>query len=159
MYYERAAFNALTQNFPNAEIQGCFFHFGQEIWRHIQALGLQQRYQNDEEFAIILKEFRVLAFVPAIDVIPCYEELVESLSDELIDDLNDFLSYFERTWIGIEHYGRRRRPLFSIELWNVIMERWHRGFDIRINSTHPSVSKLNHKILIEQSKNLEVVTN
>ena len=42
--FERAAFNALTQNFPNAEIQGCFFHFGQAIWRHIQALGLQQRY-------------------------------------------------------------------------------------------------------------------
>lgn len=162
--YERAALNALTQNFPNAEIQGCFFHFGQSIWRHIQAHGLQQRYQNDEEFAVILKQFRALAFVPAIDVIPIYEELIESLSDELVDDLTDFLNYFERTWIGIEHHGRRRRPLFSIELWNVrerveqalprtnnSVEGWHRGFDIRINTTHPSVPKLINKILIEQS--------
>ena len=162
--FERAAFNALTQNFPNAEIQGCFFHFGQAIWRHIQALGLQQRYQNDEKFAVILKQFRPLAFVPVIDVIPCYEELVDSLSDELVDDLSDFLNYFEKTWIGIEHHGRRRRPLFSIELWNVrerveqilprtnnSVEGWHRGFDIRINTTHPTVSKLIHKILIEQS--------
>ena len=162
--FERAALNALTQNFPNAEIQGCFFHFGQAIWRHIQALGLQQRYQNEEEFAVILKQFRALAFVPVIDVIPCYEELVDSLSDELIDDLSDFLNYFEKTWIGIEHHGRRRRPLFSIELWNVrerveqilprtnnFVEGWHRGFDIRINTTHPTVSKLIHKILIEQS--------
>ena len=90
--YERAALNALTQNFPNIEIQGCFFHFVQSIWRHIQAHGLQQRYQNDEEFAIILKQFRALAFVSTIDVIPCYEELVSSLSDELVDDLHDFLT-------------------------------------------------------------------
>ena len=56
------------------------------------------------------------------------------------------------------------RPLFSIELWNVrervehilprtnnSVEGWHRGFDIRINTAHPTVSKLIHKILIEQS--------
>ena len=84
--FERAALNTLTQNFPNAEIQGCFFHFGQAILRHIQALGLQQRYQNYGEFAVILKQFRALAFVPIIDVIPCYEELADSLSDELVDD-------------------------------------------------------------------------
>ena len=46
--YERAALNALTQNFPIAEIQGCFLHFGQAIWRQIQALGSQQRYLNHE---------------------------------------------------------------------------------------------------------------
>ena len=54
-----------------------------------------------------------------IEVIPCKEELVDSLSDELVDDLSDFLIHFEKTWIGIEHHGRRRRPKFSIELWNV----------------------------------------
>ena len=34
---------------------------------------------------------------------------------------------------------------------NNSVEGWHRGFDIRINTTHPTVSKLIHKILIEQS--------
>ena len=62
------------------------FHFGQAIWRQIQALGFQHRYQNEDEFAVIMKQFRALAFVPAIDVIPLYEELVDSLSDELVDD-------------------------------------------------------------------------
>ena len=36
--YERAAINAFAQVFPISEIKGCFFHFGQAIWRHIQAL-------------------------------------------------------------------------------------------------------------------------
>ena len=44
--HERAAINAFAQIFPISEIKGCFFYFGQAIWRHIQALGLQQRYQN-----------------------------------------------------------------------------------------------------------------
>ena len=72
-------------------------------------------------------------FVPAIDVIPCYEELVDSLVDELVDDLSDFLHslLFVKTWIGLEHHGRRRRPLFSIELWNV-RDRWNELFQGRI---------------------------
>ena len=122
-----------------------FFHFVQAIWKHIQSFGLQQRYQNEEEFAIIIKQFQALAFVPSIDVIPCYEELIASLSDLLIDLLSDFLHYFEKTWIGTEHHGRRRCPLFAVELWNVrdrvemslprtnnSVEGWHRALDLRL---------------------------
>ena len=67
---------------------------------------------------------------------------------------------------GLEHHGRRRRPLFSIGLWNVrdrikcalprtnySVEGWHRAFDIRINITHTSISKLIRKIVAEQSDN------
>ena len=113
-----------------------------------------------------MKQFRTLAFVPEIDVIPCYGELIDSLSNDLVDDLSDFIHDFEKTWIGLEHHGRRRRPLFSIELWNVrdrvervlprtdnSVEGWHRAFDIRINTTHPTLSKLIRKIIMEQSDN------
>ena len=117
--FERAAINAVSQYIPDAELQGCFFHFGQAIWRHIQPYGLQQCYQNEEEFAVVVKQFQALAFVPSIDVIPCYEELIDSLSNQLVDDFSEFLHYFEKTWIGIEHHGRKRRPLFDIQLWNI----------------------------------------
>ena len=105
--------------FQKLNFRGAFFHFGQAIWRHIQSYGLQQRYQNEEEFAVIVKQFQALAFVPSIDVIPCYEELIDSLSNQLVDDFSEFLHYFEKTWIGIEHHGRKRRPLFDIQLWNI----------------------------------------
>ena len=113
-----------------------------------------------------MKQFRALAFLPIEDVIPIYEEYVSSRSDELIEDLSEFLLYFEKTWVGIEHHGRRRRPLYPIALWNVrdrvervlprtnnSVEGWHRAFDLRINITHPSFSKLIHKIILEQSDN------
>ncbi|KAI6647457.1 hypothetical protein LOD99_12453 [Oopsacas minuta] len=113
-----------------------------------------------------MKQFRSLAFVPEIDVIACYGELIDSISNDLVDDLSDFIHYFEKTWIGLEHHGRRRRPLFSIELWNVrdrmervlsrtnnSVEGRHRTFDIRIHTTHLTLSKLIRKIIMEQSDN------
>ena len=48
-----------------------------------------------------MKQFRALAFLPIEDVIPIYEEYVSSRSDELIEDLSEFLLYFEKTWVGI----------------------------------------------------------
>ena len=56
----------------------------------IQALGLQQRYQNEAEFAVVTKQFQALAFVPTVDVIPCDNEYLSSLSDELENDLSEF---------------------------------------------------------------------
>ena len=56
---------------------------------------------TQEDLQWLSRNFRALAFVPAIDVIACYEELINSLSDELVDDLSDFPHYFEKTWIGL----------------------------------------------------------
>ena len=165
MDFEMAAINAFTLEFPHATLTGCLFHFGQCIYRKVQELGLQQRYRDDDEFALIIKKFQGLAFVPADDVIAVYDELVNSLDEDLANEvLERFLIYFETTWIGPEHRGRRRRPLFDIKLWNVrgrveddlprtnnSVEGWHRAFDQRINVTHPSKSKLVKKLVLEQS--------
>ena len=85
--FERAAINAIARNFPTAELHGCYFHYGQAIWRHIQSLGLQQRYQSEKEFAMIIKQFRALAFNQTSEVILCYQGLIDSLSNQLVDDL------------------------------------------------------------------------
>ena len=107
--FERAAINAVAQEFPDGELQGCFLLF----WTGDLETYSIFRYQNEEEFAIIVKQFQTLTSVPPIDVVPCYEELIDSLSNQLIADLSHFLQYFVKTWIGNEHHGRRSRPLFG----------------------------------------------
>ena len=77
--YEKTVINALSTTFPCTELQGCYFHFGQA--KHTQALGLQQSYQNEEEFSICMKQFRALSFLLTEDVITIYEEYISSLSD------------------------------------------------------------------------------
>lgn len=36
--FEKAAINAIIAEFPGAQLQGCFFHFMQSLWRKIQLI-------------------------------------------------------------------------------------------------------------------------
>ena len=59
----------------------------------------------------------------------------------------------------------RKKPQFSIELWNVYdrvisnlprsnnsIEGWHNAFAQRVSISHPTINKLTGKIRVEQSK-------
>ena len=52
MDFQRAALNSVFQVYPNTEFKGCFYHFSSNVWKHIQNLGLQNHYQDDENFAL-----------------------------------------------------------------------------------------------------------
>jgi len=53
------------------------------------------------------------AFVPPADVPAAWEEI----SAEFTEDLDDFITYFERTWVGRRG---RMRPKYPIERWNQV---------------------------------------
>ena len=38
--YEQAILSAVETELPNARISGCYFHFGQNLWRKVQSLGI-----------------------------------------------------------------------------------------------------------------------
>lgn len=119
--FELAAINAIRGNFPLAEVHGCHFHFSQSIWRHIQGVGLQTKYNDDEDFALQLRHLIALAFVPEDSVLQAYEELMETeffkSGDEKIDAL---LEYFQSTYIyRFDRKGVKKDPMFPIKLWNV----------------------------------------
>lgn len=46
--FEKASLSAAATYFPSSIQKGCFFHFGQIIWRRIQREKLSSRYGNDE---------------------------------------------------------------------------------------------------------------
>ena len=74
--FEKAAINALESNFL-ACVYGCFFHLTQSIYRRIQANGPATTYQHDRDFALKLRMLPCLAFVPEIDVIDCFNILMQ----------------------------------------------------------------------------------
>ena len=94
--FERSAINQMRRIFPEATIYGCFFHFGQCLWRKIQALGLQTWY-NERDNAFIIKQIQALAFVPPCDVCALFNKLMESFDEETDQILREFLQYFEAT--------------------------------------------------------------
>ena len=63
--------------------------------------------------------FQSLAFVEPGNVVAAFTAMMISLDNETDAVLEDFLVYFETTWIGVMQRGRRRRPLFGHSIWNV----------------------------------------
>lgn len=45
--FEKAAINAFTALFRQADVSGCYFQLGQSAWRRIQGLSLPTKYRED----------------------------------------------------------------------------------------------------------------
>ena len=118
--FERSAINALHNLNQQLEIKFCFYHLCSNVWKHIQNLGMQVRYDQDQEFALHLKMICALAFFPPDDVINGFDDLCNEIRNTFNGDADDLLEYFEDTYIGrFRRNAPRRAPLFAIELWNM----------------------------------------
>lgn len=152
--FEHAAHGAVREIFPNADLTGCYFHLGQSLWRRLQALGLRQRYIEDDNFRMYAKMLQALAFLPVGDVQDAFEEIRDQ--DDFPDDLQDLYHYFEDTYMGrLTRRGQRRAPLFSMNVWNVRgrlnaglprtnnqVEAWHKALQASVLMNHPTFYKL-----------------
>ena len=100
MDFERAVLNSVRQVYPNTEFKGCFYHLSSNTWKNIQNLGLQNHYQDDENFALWLRMLSALVFVPPNDVIRYFELLIDEIRNNFNDECDDLIDYFEDTYIG-----------------------------------------------------------
>jgi hypothetical protein len=157
--YELASINSFRQVFPSAENKGCFFHFAQCVFRHIQQFpDILALFTNEADFSLQLWHLVALAFVPPEDVISNFDLLMEEpffVEHEAL--LTSFVQYFERTWIGpLNRRGTARiAPLYEISVWNCYhsvlndlpktnnaCEGFHHGFSALLGSHHPTIYKL-----------------
>ena len=102
--FKQALVNTLRLNFPTAEHRGCYYHYSQAIWRKVKALGLQEEYRSEDG---ILKSFvqktAATCFVPPSFVRVAWQRVQQEAPE--LDNINDFVTYFDRTWI---HDGQFR---------------------------------------------------
>lgn len=143
---------------------GCNFHLGQAFYRHLEQLGLALRYREDLQFNEECRMILALAFVPEVDVIGTWGQLME-LPNRAIELDSPLAKYFERTYIGERTRTRRRAAVFAVEQWNVsellkedlprttnAVEGWHNNFRQSAASCHLSFNKLCEKIRQEQGR-------
>lgn len=126
--FEKAAINAVQTVFDGSNVRCCFFHFTQNVWRHVQDVGLQSIYSDNIDFAIHIKMLMALALVPVEDVVSVFETLAESPfwqdnpAAEFNKEKQSLLNYIESTYIGSPgrtSNSKRREPLFPIAHWNM----------------------------------------
>ena len=166
MDFEMASYNAFIASFGYASVTFCLFHLSQNIYRKVVDCNERQRYHREDEYALKIRCFTALAFLPIQDVVAGFEELVDD--DDLPQELID---YFAVNYIGSERgRGQNRRrmvPRFKIADWNVRdralqdkprtnnnLEGFHNALQSSVTQTHPNIW-----CLIKGLKKEEVLAN
>ena len=107
-------------------IQYCFYHLPQSIWRKIQSLGLTNLYESNDDFCLFCGQIDALAFLPVDEVSEGMAFLRESIPDEAAP----LLEYFDTTYVtghmrprpqnqDLQLRFRRVLPMFPPAQWNM----------------------------------------
>ncbi|KCZ80201.1 hypothetical protein H312_02408, partial [Anncaliia algerae PRA339] len=114
--FERALSNACRNSFPMSTNFGCIFHFGLAIWARIGNLGLIRRYRTELLFKKVIKMIICLSFLPVNEVTIGYKYIKQFIIDLNIYGLEEFLSYFEKNYVGSynDKTGEYNKPSYDI---------------------------------------------
>lgn len=63
-------------------LKGCYVHLGQILYRQVQNRGFQKLYGSSESFSSEIKCILALAYLPAEEIPPYFEELQQNISPE-----------------------------------------------------------------------------
>ncbi|KAF7686100.1 hypothetical protein CDIK_3150 [Cucumispora dikerogammari] len=164
--FERALINAVSKIYLEAEVNLCFFHFSQAIWRKIQQHGLCTIYKTGSENSFDLKRLLALSFLREGDIQNEYIKIKHRLSLNEIPNKEDLFNYLESTYIGIEH----NNPLYHPKQWSVHdrvikntprttngAEAFHRVLNEIISVSKPNIALFIQKILeTEEMMKMEI---
>ena len=106
--FEKALRISLSQVFPSAVVDGCFFHFCQAVLRWVRENGLKKAYDEGTydpltktwtpgPVRVWVRRLMQLAFLPVDEVVPSFMDLLDLIPSDL--GLDDFLNYFMTTWV------------------------------------------------------------
>ncbi|CAF1022454.1 unnamed protein product [Didymodactylos carnosus] len=104
----QGAYNAFSDVYPNAMVNGCYFHFTKNIWKRIKKLGLVRDCKKEEirrEIANIMS----LPLLPTNELNNSMELIIDTLSNT--DD-----KYIKLTDYVIITYISGK---FDIQFWNL----------------------------------------
>ena len=130
--FEAASIKAVKAVYPESNIVGCDAHWKRAIRKKLQKFGLTTNYQEDVSFQTYIRKLWCLSLVPEDEGVCAWEmleELVPSMEEQDDDDdeardfnasMEQFLLYFEQTWIGTKkpRTQHRGRPKFEMKTWN-----------------------------------------
>ena len=133
--FEAGTIGALGQVYPLSSVHGCLFHLSKNVFKHVQQLGLQQMYLDDDIFRENIR------MIPALNFVILY--MTRLLNNQF--------------YVGEVRGDHRFPPIFPHVLWNVNsrvqnnlprtnnhLEGWHTRFSNMFNYDHPSIWEFIH---------------
>ena len=98
-------------------ISSCFFHFTQNLYKHVQSEALVSEFSKRGDFYVIFRNLQTLAFLPVNDVVYGFDFILSRANGKF----PVHFKYFENNYIGELKTGSktsRKSPRFEIEFWN-----------------------------------------
>ena len=129
--YEQSVTKAITSVYPGVKIEGCDVHWKRSLRSKQAKIGLLRHSDDSITIQNWIRMLWILSLVPVTDVLQVYTQYVlpkmpevEEEDEEQDDEsrhftkcMNDYLDYFERTWVGRVNprTGVRGHLLFKLE--------------------------------------------
>ena len=115
--FEKGVLNVINNNLKNVTIFGCYFHFCQNLWKHMQKKHLSIIYIRDKDTRKQYKFLKALCYVPPLMVIQAFKIIRNSAPSSFLP----MIDHIEKFFIGKPHRtdkGVRKIPMFPITQWN-----------------------------------------
>jgi len=123
--FEQGAINAFRFFFKDTKIVGCFFHFGQCLWRKLVESGLQSAYAEDEELRNWFAQCVAIVFIPRRYVQDIFaDKILDEAPYDKYPELDRFTDYMLSTWIDDD-------ATFHMDIWNHF-----KNCDTRVNNNN-----------------------
>ena len=133
--FEQSIKIAVEAELPNAEVNACYFHFTQSLWRRVQALGLAATYRQHKSVRTVIRKVTALAFLPRLLMRQNLTVFLQSRQWQRVVQrypaVDNFMTYFQSTYMNTN--GN-----FPPSLWNV----YDRSISTRTNNVTEGEKRL-----------------
>ena len=142
--FEQAVIAAVRAEF-GIEPTGCLFHFSQNIFRHLQTVGLQMEYNtnNPPELRRFVRRLLALPLVPPIRIDQAFRATVDNAPD--LEGCVEMITYVRNTYVDNAY------ALYGREIWNCFgsperttnaCEGYHTVLNKSFQGRHPDIFTL-----------------
>ncbi|KAK3086339.1 hypothetical protein FSP39_017052 [Pinctada imbricata] len=150
--FEAATWRSIQEVFPEADIRGCSFHWGQAVMRKVANLGLKTTYNQRKTTYHSIRQLLSLPYLPADHIVPAFNSLKMSATTQ---PLKDLMTYLENTWLSSSVWSVRQWSVFRLPVrTNNDTEGWHRRFASRTGATNLQF----YRLVPELKKEAETVS-
>nr|CAH0106314.1 unnamed protein product [Daphnia galeata] len=161
--YEFAILNAMSAAFPRGTPRGCWFHFGQAIFRKVTRENLKEAYINRPNVKKIIMMLIALALLPAAQAHDGFMHIQRESVALLVEETPEIrakiqiiFEYMQRYWFDIvtperfSVYGQSSRTNNEVECF-------HRWFNARCGKYHQSFWTFIEYLLGENGVNVDTI--
>ena len=102
--FEQSLFAAVETELPNSRISGCYFHFGHNLWRRVQFLGLARDYRQNRRLKKTIRKVIAIGYLPMALVRQNFLQLITSRTTRRLQrqfpELLHFFNFFEANYLN-----------------------------------------------------------